>query len=208
MKPRLQPRSILVLRHATAFCAPQGSFQIASSHAECCSYHAAHTKPDSISNRTVLHTPALASRISHLTSAPFKSGSQRLPSSRCIESAATLQCDSWFLAPALPIQPWTASTDFRPVLAHIPIRSSLIAMRRAPLLKIHPRTRQKITINGQNRHEGRTLPEASELHPCSSTSAGRVKEKLAPRGRLSEAHNRPPCDSIMERLIRSPMPVP
>jgi hypothetical protein len=35
-----------------------------------------------------------------------------------------------------------------------------------------------------------------------------VKQNLAPDGGLSAAHNRPPCDSKMERLIRSPMPMP
>ena len=35
-----------------------------------------------------------------------------------------------------------------------------------------------------------------------------VKQNLAPRGELSAAHKRPPCDSTMERLIRNPMPVP
>ena len=42
----------------------------------------------------------------------------------------------------------------------------------------------------------------------SVTLVGRVKRKLAPRGELSAAHKRPPCDSIIERLMRSPMPVP
>jgi hypothetical protein len=41
-----------------------------------------------------------------------------------------------------------------------------------------------------------------------SALLGRVKQKLAPRGELSAAHKRPPSDSTMERLIRSPMPVP
>src|SRR5271169_1629065 len=47
-----------------------------------------------------------------------------------------------------------------------------------------------------------------ERHSSASDLVGRVKKKLAPRGKLSEAHRRPPCDSTMERLIRSPMPVP
>src|ERR1700722_16331117 len=42
----------------------------------------------------------------------------------------------------------------------------------------------------------------------SSTGMGRVKEKVAPCGELSVAHKPPPCDSTMERLIRSPMPRP
>jgi len=37
---------------------------------------------------------------------------------------------------------------------------------------------------------------------------GSVKQNVAPRGGLSAAHKRPPCDSTMERLIRSPIPVP
>jgi hypothetical protein len=36
----------------------------------------------------------------------------------------------------------------------------------------------------------------------------RVKQKLARRPELLAAHKRPPCDSTMERQIRSPMPVP
>src|SRR5712664_2785394 len=45
-------------------------------------------------------------------------------------------------------------------------------------------------------------------HPCSLTLAGRTKQKLAPRGELLPAHKRPPCDSTMERLMDSPIPVP
>ena len=37
---------------------------------------------------------------------------------------------------------------------------------------------------------------------------GSVKQKLAPRGELSAAHKRPPCDSTIERLMDKPMPVP
>jgi hypothetical protein len=37
---------------------------------------------------------------------------------------------------------------------------------------------------------------------------GNVKQNLAPRGELSAAHKRPPCDSMMERLMGSPIPVP
>src|SRR2546430_3292911 len=39
-------------------------------------------------------------------------------------------------------------------------------------------------------------------------SVGRLKQKLAPRCEFFSAHKRPPCDSTMERLMRSPMPVP
>jgi hypothetical protein len=31
---------------------------------------------------------------------------------------------------------------------------------------------------------------------------------VAPREALSAAHKRPPCDSTMERLIESPIPMP
>ena len=37
---------------------------------------------------------------------------------------------------------------------------------------------------------------------------GNVKQNRAPRGELSAAHKRPPSDSIMDRLIPSPIPVP
>src|SRR4030088_305895 len=49
---------------------------------------------------------------------------------------------------------------------------------------------------------------AFACHSFVSALVGRVKQKLAPRGELSTAHKRPPCDSMMERLMRSPMPVP
>ena len=40
------------------------------------------------------------------------------------------------------------------------------------------------------------------------TAVGRVKQKVAPRSQLAVAHNRPPCDSTIERLIANPMPLP
>src|SRR6266446_7988902 len=45
-------------------------------------------------------------------------------------------------------------------------------------------------------------------HSGASALVGRLKQKLAPRGELLAAHKRPPCDSMMEWLMRSPMPVP
>jgi len=55
---------------------------------------------------------------------------------------------------------------------------------------------------------GSSKRNASGDHSWASALVGRVKWKLAPRGELSAAHKRPPCDSTMERLIDSPMPVP
>src|SRR4030088_278237 len=49
---------------------------------------------------------------------------------------------------------------------------------------------------------------AFACHSFVTALVGRVKQKLAPRGELSAAHKRPPCDSMMERLMRSPKPVP
>src|SRR5216684_3853860 len=46
------------------------------------------------------------------------------------------------------------------------------------------------------------------VHSCASTLLGRAKRKLAPRGELLAAHKRPPCDSTIERLMESPIPVP
>src|SRR5438105_2099857 len=45
-------------------------------------------------------------------------------------------------------------------------------------------------------------------HDSVYTLVGSVRENVAPRGELSEAHKRPPCDSTMERLIDSPIPSP
>src|SRR6266478_7610511 len=42
----------------------------------------------------------------------------------------------------------------------------------------------------------------------SVTWIGRVKWKVAPPPLLALAHNCPPCDSTMERLMANPMPLP
>ena len=42
----------------------------------------------------------------------------------------------------------------------------------------------------------------------SVTWCGRVKWNVAPPPLLALAHNRPPCDSTMERLMANPMPLP
>src|SRR5260370_4883402 len=74
-------------------------------------------------------------------------------------------------------------------------------------------------IFGEHEGEKRKLPECRtrrqqfyESRPTprrvSRCLAGTVKQNLAPRGWLSAAHKRPWCASMMERLIRSPMPVP
>ena len=63
-------------------------------------------------------------------------------------------------------------------------------------------THQVVVINDKHRGDG------CGRHSWTSTLVGKVRLKLAPRGELSVAHKRPPCDSIMERLIRSPIPVP
>ena len=39
------------------------------------------------------------------------------------------------------------------------------------------------------------------FHSGASALVGRVKQKHAPRGELSAAHKRPPCDSTIERLM-------
>src|SRR2546430_17396168 len=46
------------------------------------------------------------------------------------------------------------------------------------------------------------------LHRSASALVGRVKQKLAPRGGLSAAQKRTPCDSMMERLMGNPIEVP
>jgi choline dehydrogenase-like flavoprotein len=38
--------------------------------------------------------------------------------------------------------------------------------------------------------------------------AGRLNSKIAPRGTFAFAHSRPPCASMIERQIASPMPMP
>jgi len=41
-----------------------------------------------------------------------------------------------------------------------------------------------------------------------SAAVGKVKWNVAPRPSLAVAHNRPPCDSTIERLMANPMPLP
>src|SRR5579864_2575619 len=62
----------------------------------------------------------------------------------------------------------------------------------------------KLTLSGNHRPSvvGRDEAHAtfassftSACHLLFSTVVGRVKQKRAPRGELSVAHNRPPCDS-------------
>ena len=45
-------------------------------------------------------------------------------------------------------------------------------------------------------------------HCYRAPAVGKVKWKVAPRPELAVAHKRPPCDSMMERLIVRPMPEP
>ena len=93
MKPQPQSRSILLLRHATAFCASQVSSQSLSHPPPVTPITLLAQNPLPSLIQPALHTPALACHPAHPTSAPFKSHSQGLPSSRCIESAHALQCD-------------------------------------------------------------------------------------------------------------------
>jgi hypothetical protein len=44
--------------------------------------------------------------------------------------------------------------------------------------------------------------------PALSERVGIVKLKIAPRGWLAVTHKRPPCASMIERQIDSPMPKP
>jgi len=43
---------------------------------------------------------------------------------------------------------------------------------------------------------------------CAMLRTGNEKWKVAPGPSLGVAHNRPPCDSTMERLIAKPKPIP
>src|SRR5262245_5134916 len=47
-----------------------------------------------------------------------------------------------------------------------------------------------------------------QLFHFAVTPTGSVKLKAAPLGDRCSAHNRPPCVSMIERLIVSPMPIP
>src|SRR4051812_19345346 len=47
-----------------------------------------------------------------------------------------------------------------------------------------------------------------DRHVAAFASTGKVKMNVAPCGSFASAHNRPPCDSTIERQIASPMPIP
>ena len=47
-----------------------------------------------------------------------------------------------------------------------------------------------------------------DKHDQTSERAGNVNWKTAPRGRFALAHNRPPCASMIERQMDSPIPKP
>src|SRR5262249_30033205 len=46
------------------------------------------------------------------------------------------------------------------------------------------------------------------VHASASALLGRVNWNSAPCGSAGEAHSRPPCASVMERQIVSPIPIP
>src|ERR1019366_2915054 len=116
-----------------------------------------------------------------------------------IPAAATKACEIVAVRPSLGLEnanPSSAAlkhciagTDNSPCLRHY--RKTILA------LFIRDATpSEKVPGSGCGRHSGPSI------------LVGRVKAKRAPRGELSAAHRRPPCDSTIERLIRSPMPVP
>ena len=54
-------------------------------------------------------------------------------------------------------------------------------------------------------------PAVRNARPAYAETAGwtgTVNSKLAPRGTFALAHNRPPCASMIELQIDSPMPIP
>ena len=50
--------------------------------------------------------------------------------------------------------------------------------------------------------------EAARIDPWVYSAAGRVNRNTAPRGSLWSTHKRPPCATMMERQIASPIPSP
>ena len=56
--------------------------------------------------------------------------------------------------------------------------------------------------------DARPMPGRSGRRHAMDGETGREKLKVAPRGSFDVAHSRPPCASMIERLIDSPIPVP
>src|SRR5580693_2661329 len=58
------------------------------------------------------------------------------------------------------------------------------------------------------RHEAVKRTQPHSIQAAALISMGSVNWKVAPRPELALAHKRPPCDSMIDRLIESPIPVP
>ncbi len=70
-----------------------------------------------------------------------------------------------------------------------------------PALGLEGRAQRRIVIDDEDQG-------LSVHHPPSSFPRGTVNCMTAPRGTLAVAHSRPPCASIIRRLIASPRPRP
>src|SRR5258708_6121845 len=92
-----------------------------------------------------------------------------------------------------------------PVPTHPPTRFSTArrhsrSNNSTPTARLHP--------SAEERSKDARAESRSNHRSCTSTWVGRVMKKLAPRGELAPAHNRPSCDSMIDRLMDSPIPVP
>jgi hypothetical protein len=73
-------------------------------------------------------------------------------------------------------------------------------------------TYRQIVIN--NEHDGCSLRHEVAFRatalcsPWGSGAEGKLNKKVAPGPWFGSAHSRPPCASIIERLIASPIPTP
>src|SRR6266851_7914318 len=61
-----------------------------------------------------------------------------------------------------------------------------------------------VRIAGGFRRRSERSPAYDEVSPC----PGRLNRNVAPWGMFAVAHIRPPCASMIERQIDSPMPMP
>src|SRR6201987_2863059 len=78
-------------------------------------------------------------------------------------------------------------------------------MNNAALLTENKKTPRGCQIRSHHQSPKITLHMTNAV---SVTSIGKVKWKVAPRPPLVVAHNRPPCDSTIERLMANPIPLP
>ncbi len=97
-----------------------------------------------------------------------------------------------------------------PNVVHGPNASPHRTGRRYAACKIQSSVRRKYGDQHRKRYE-RVIVRANQvrgIHFAPYGAAGRLNRKAAPGPWFGSAHKRPPCDSMIEREIAKPIPMP